>query len=181
MKLIQAMKQLKDLNVKAADLREKVGKNCALLTIETPTYKDQEKQIQEWIQAHHDVLREIMRLRLAVQRTNLLTSVTIELEGKMVTKSLAAWIHRRRDLALQEMQMWGSLGDRNLKESNVKTSPDGQVTEIRIKRFFDPELRDKRVAAYRSEPSIIDGTLEVVNATTDLMEDPPAEPATEAA
>lgn len=172
MKLIQAMKKLKDLKTKADDLRAKVGQHCALLSIETPTYGEkQQSQVTEWIQAHHDVLKEILGLRTSIQRTNLATKVSIELDGKHVTKTVAEWIHRRRDLAQAEMQMWSALGDRNLKEQNVQTSPGGPVTEIRVRRYFDPVERDKNVAAYRSEPSVIDGALEITNATTDLIEE----------
>lgn len=171
MKLIQGMKQLKELTTKAEDLREKVKKFCADLTIETPTYPDQRATVAGWIQSHSDVVKRIGELRLAIQRTNLATLVTIELDGKQITKPIASWIHRRRDLATLEGAMWGQLTDRNLKEQNLQTAPGGAVTEVRIRRYFDPAERDAKRELYRGEPSIIDGTLEVVNATTDLMED----------
>lgn len=170
MKLIQAMKQLKELMVKAEDLREKVGKFCADLTIETPTYPDQRATVDGWIQSHADILKRIAELRTAIQRTNMATMVTIELDGTQVTKPIAAWIHRRRDLAGLEGLMWAKLTDRNLKEQNLQTAPGGAVTEVRIRRYYDPAQRDAKRELFRSEPSIIDGALEVVNATTDLME-----------
>jgi hypothetical protein len=143
-KLIEAMKKLKDLNVKAEDLRKKVALNCADLSLETPLYgADQKATVDGWIQAHSDLLQEILRLRVAIQRTNLATPVTIELGGKQVSKSIAEWIHRRRDLAKLDMGMWATLGDRGLKEQNVQTSPGGPVTEVRIRRYYDPALRDK--------------------------------------
>ena len=40
------------------------------------------------------------------------------------------------------------------------------MTEVKIVRYFDPVERDRMIALYRSEPSLIDGTLEIVNATT---------------
>lgn len=170
MKLIEAMKKLKDLNVKAEDLRAKVAANAACLSIETPLYgADQKATVDGWIQAHSDILQEILKLRVAIQRTNLATPVTIEVGGKQVTKNIAEWIHRRRDLAKLDMDMWSKLGDRGLKEQNVQTSPGGPVTEIRVMRFYDPKQRDEKVGVYRSEPSVIDATLEVVNATTDLV------------
>ena len=170
MKLIQAMKKLKDLNKKAEDLRAKVKQYAADLTIETPMYPDQRRQVTEWIQAHSDILKEILNLRVAIQRTNLATDVKIELDGKHVVKSIAGWIHRRRDLATLEMNMWQCLSDRGLKESNIQTGPGLPITEVRIRRYFDPAERDAKHELYRSEPSVIDATLEVVNATTELME-----------
>lgn len=173
MKLIQAMKKLKDLAVKAEDLRKKVGLFCADLTIETPQYPEQAKQIAAWIQSHGDILKEVLKLRFQIQKTNLETPVTIELGGVQVTKSLAEWIHRRRDLAKFEMEMWSRLTDRNLKEQNLQTAPGGVVTEVRIRRYFDTAQRDAKIELYRSEPSIIDATLEVVNAVTELWEPAP--------
>lgn len=170
MKLIEAMKKLKDLNVKAEDLRKKVSLNCADLSLETPLYgADQKATVDGWIQAHSDLLKQILALRVAIQRTNLATNVTIEVGGKQVTKSIAEWIHRRRDLAKLDMDMWSKLGDRNLKEQNIQTAPGGPITEVRIRRYFDPKERDAKLELYRSEPSVIDATLEVTNAVTDLI------------
>jgi len=170
-KLIQAMKKIKDLTVKAQDLQGKIAQFCADLNIETPTYPDQKRQVSEWVQAHHDLVKEILGLRLAIQRTNLATPVSIEIDGKHLTKPIAAWIHRRRDLAAMELAVWSKLTDRNLKEQNIQTAQGGAVTEVRIRRYYDPAERDRQQAAYRSEPSVIDGALEVVNATTDLIEE----------
>ena len=171
MKLIQAMKQLKQLVIKAEDLREKVGKFCADLSFETPTYPDQRATVDGWIQAHSDVLVQIEKLRLAIQRTNMATLVTIDIDGKQITKPIASWIHRRKDLAEWEGLMWAKLTDRSLKEQNVQTAPGGAVTEVRIRRYYDPALRDAKRDLYRREPSVIDGALEVVNATTELIEE----------
>ena len=171
MKIIEAMKQIKDLQVKKDDLVQKVQKHCADLDYETPVYPEQKDQVQKWIQAHSDILKEILNLRFQIQRTNIATTVPIELGGAKVTKSIAEWIHRRRDLANHEMTIWMSLTDRNLKEGLLPSSnPQEQRREVKIRRYYDPVQRDKSIDLYRSEPGIIDRTLEVVNATTDLIE-----------
>lgn len=164
------MKQLKDLAVKAGDLQAKVAAHCANLDIETPLYADPRSQVAQWIQAHHDILKEAMRLRIGIQKTNLATQVTIELGGQQVTKSIAEWIHRRRDLAKAEMDVWAKLGDRGLKEGQIASTVGGEPRQVKIIRHFDPKERDAKLDLYRSEPSKIDGTLEVVNAVTDLIE-----------
>lgn len=169
MKIIEAMKRLKHLNEKAADLRVKVAQYCADLDYETPTYPDQKAQIEEWLQSHFDTLQEIARLRVAIQRTNLATEVAMDLENHTVKKTIAEWIHRRRDLAQLDGEMWGKLTDRGLREGVSQTSSGG-VKEVHIRRYFDPKLRDGRLALYKREPTIIDGYLEVVNAVTDLIE-----------
>ena len=169
MKIIEALKQIKDLARKAEDIRKKVANHSAYMNFETPMYPDQKGQVSEWIQAHTDILKEILRLRVAIQKTNILTSVTIEIDGKQVTKSIAEWIHRRRDLANLDRDMWKQLTDRNLREGNLAQST-GQIIEARIVRCYDPKEKDNKIAMYESEPSTVDAKLEIINAVTDLME-----------
>lgn len=170
MKIIEAMKKTSDLQRKASDLHDKIQRYCADYTHETPKYGDrQREQIDEWLQAHNDVVKEILRLKIAIQRTNLATQVSIELGGKTVTKSIAEWIIRRRELAEVQLKCWQSVGDRGLTEGYAMMS-SGEKQVVKIRRYYDPKQRDEMVELYRSEPSIINGTLEVVNAVTDLLE-----------
>lgn len=170
MKIIEAMKKIKDLQQKADDLATKAATYCANLNIETPVYGDTQKAtVDGWLQAHSDIMQEILRLRVAIQRTNLQTKVTVQLGDNKVEKSIAEWIHRRRDLANLEYQVWDRIGDRNLKEGEVKNS-SGDKVQVKIVRFYDPKTRDAKRELYRSEPNLIDSTLEVVNAVTDLVE-----------
>ena len=170
MKIIEAMKKLKDLQRKCHDLRNKVAVHCAGLSYETPPYGlEQRKTVEGWVQSHRDIVQEIARLRVAIQKTNILTLVTIDFGDKSVTKTIAEWIHRRRDLAQMDASMVAQLGDRGLKEQRGKDS-QGNDVEIKIVRYFDPKVRDELLNEFQSEPSIIDGRLEVVNAITDLVE-----------
>jgi hypothetical protein len=170
MKLIEALKQEKELLRKADDLAEKVHRYCADQSHETPVYGSRQKeQIDEWIQSHSDVLREVLRLRVAIQRTNLATPVTIELGGKQVTKTIAEWVHRRRSLANKERDLWAKIGDRGLREGVIRTSTN-EEQKVEIRRYYDPVQRDKMVDIFQGEPIKIDSTLEVINAVTDLIE-----------
>lgn len=169
MKIIEALKKTKDLQRKAEDLREKIRRHCVYLSMETPTYPDQTAKVSEWLQSHSDTLKEILRLRIAIQKTNLQTGVTLELEGKHITKTIAEWIHRRRDLAGYELKSWNDINDRGLKEGSYRT-PSGSDMEVKIIRCFDPAKRDQKVSDLSSEPSLIDAKLEIANAITDLIE-----------
>lgn len=169
MKLIEALKQIKELQRKASDLRDMIKRHCAISSLETPLYDNQKKKVESWLQSHRDLMKEILRLRIAVQRTNLQTDVTIELGGKQVTKSIAEWIHRRRDLAASDLMAWKVLSDRGIKEGQG-SGPGGNVIEIKVIRYYDPETRDSMVQLFDSEPVLIDGKLEIANAVTDLVE-----------
>ncbi len=170
MKLIEALKKIKELQRKAEDLRDLVKNNCARSSLETDKYPQQAQKVGGWIQSHSDILKEILHLRTAIQTTNLKTEVTIELGEKTVKKTIAEWIHRRRDLAGLELSMWVLLSDRGIKEGPI-AGPAGDLVEIKIVRFYDPSERDNNRTLYQSEPIIIDSNLEVVNAITTLIED----------
>lgn len=174
MKLIEAMKKVKDLEKKADDLKDKVSKYCCYVNIEGSTYPDQKNKIKEWVQAHQDILKEILGLRLSIQNTNLKTDVTIDLGGKQVTKSIAAWIHRRRDLAHKQLSIWRAMDDSRVKQLDgalARSQSSGDQREVKVERCYDPQEKDKNVDLYVTEPSIIDARLEVANAVTDLIED----------
>ena len=169
MKIIEALKKTKDLAQKADDLRGKIAGHSAISSLQTPEYDDQCAQVREWLQAHSDVLKEVVRLQIAIQRTNLETVVDVELGGKVVKKTIAEWIHRRRNMAAWELQAWKGLTDRNIQEGRSQM-PGGDVAEIKIVRYYDPKERDAAMDVFISEPSAIDGRLEIANAVTDLIE-----------
>lgn len=169
MKIIEAMKECKRLAEKVTDLRVKITQHCANMDYEKPVYADPRAQVAEWQQSIHDSLKRIEVLRVAIQRTNLATNVRIEIDGEAVEKSIANWIHRRRDLAGLEMASWTALTDRGLKDGFIN-SAGGTQTKVAVVRHFDPLARDKKIELYRNEPMLIDATLETVNAVTDLIE-----------
>ena len=169
MKIIEGLKSVKELARKASDLKDKIAKHSAYLSYETPVYPNQKQQVASWLQSYSDVLKEILSLKVRIQKTNLATSVTIELGGVPVTKSIAEWVIRRKDLASLEEASWRALTDRGLREETRREST-GQVTEIKIIRCYEPLERDKKIDVYSSEPSIIDGKLEITNAIQDLLE-----------
>ena len=171
--LIEALKKIKSQKKKAEDLRSKIKRYCAYKSTETAVYGDQPKQtvqIKEWLQAHSDIIKEVERLTLCIHRTNLTTEVEIELGGKVVKKSIAAWIIRRTELANYDRAAYSVLTDNHIEEGFEFTSNQEKI-EVKIVRCYDPKERDNKVALYDGEPFEINSKLEVVNATTTLIED----------
>lgn len=170
MKIIEAMKRVKQNKEKITDLQTKIGAVSANLSIETPLYGDETKnKIKEWAQSCDDLTRDNVQMLCAIQRTNLKTMVTIKFDEKSVTKSISEWVWRRREYALIDYNTWSKMTDRGLKEGPVRSSTEVPI-EVKISRHYDPEKRDKMLAMYKSEPHEIDSALEVVNAITDLVE-----------
>lgn len=172
MKIIEALKRNKDLKRKIEDLKVKIRDNCAYASVNTPVYGSKEKQtakIKDWLQSVNDTVKEILRLRIALQKTNLETQVLIEIDGDVISKSIAEWIIRRRELAVYNEICWKVLSNRGIREGFAQVSP-GENTKIEVVYCYDQEERDKNVELYRSEPFAIDAALEVANAVTDLIE-----------
>lgn len=171
MKIIEALKKIKDLHEKVDDLCIKINRYSADLDCETPIYPDQRKKVQEFVQSAIDSVKEISRLRFCLMKTNIQTPVAIDFGNKIVTKSIYEWMQRRQNLAAKEGVVWRSLDDKKHKsEYKSQLTPNSPAVIIKQRLYFDPELRDEMVERCRKEPGIIDSTLEVVNAVTDLIE-----------
>lgn len=170
MKIIEAMKRIKANKEKIADLQQKIRTHAANLSFETPVYGGEAREkIKEWVQSACDTAKENVRLLTAIARTNLRTEVTIELGEARVTKTITEWVWRRREYAATDLAIFQCLNDRGLKEGHLPQST-GTPMEVKIVRHYDPEHRDKWLAIFSREPHDIDAALEVVNATTDLIE-----------
>lgn len=169
MKIIEGMKQIKEWMGKVKDLQEKIAAHSADSDFETPAYVDQAGQVRQWLDSVRDTLKNIEQMRFRIQKTNLLTDVEIELGGNRIRKSIAEWIHRRRDLAGMERASWQALTDRGIREGTIKQS-NGVDREIKIRRYYDAKERDKLIEELKIEPGKIDARLEVINAITDLVD-----------
>jgi hypothetical protein len=169
MKIIEALKKIKDLKRKSDDLRVLIRDHSAISSVETPKYPDQKRQVELWMQSHNDILKEISRLKIGLAKTNLNTNVKIQFGDKTVEKTILEWIIRRRELVPEELLAYKIQTDRNIKEGQMKIQ-SGDMVDIKIQRFYDPKLREEKIMELTSEPYTIDGHLEIVNAITDLIE-----------
>jgi len=165
-----ALKQKKDLFLKASDLREKISALAAHMESEKSPlgYENPRNQIKLWLQQHKDIMTEIEKLTVAIQLTNCLTQVPILLNENTVTKSITGWIVRRQKLAEHEQHAWVGLNTR-LKPVITPKEKEGKSEVINVVYNFDVKERDVNVSLFRFEPTLIDSTLETVNATTELM------------
>ena len=171
MKIIEALKKFKLMERKLDDLTAKVRGNVAMMDYQESQYKDPKKQLQSWIDCHKDTLDEYSRLQIAINRTNLETKVSVELRpGKVVVKTIAEWLLRRRKLNQWEVHMWKQIRDTLMPTPVKDMGKDGEPRIAQVIRFYDVEERDAKVLELNEECTRIDGALEIVNAVTDLIE-----------
>lgn len=182
MKLIEGLKIQRDVMRKIDDLKKKIQTHASYSSIERPVYQvengdpsdqsAQTAQIKKWTQSCADMVKLLADIRLRIQYTNLITPVTIEVGGKNVTKSIADWIHWRRDFSSVMYSVASSLTDKSIREGVITTS-QGERQEVHIVRCYSPAQRDADMEEYRNMRYKIDSTLEIVNATTDMVDELP--------
>ena len=175
MTIIEGLKKIKLLKQKYQSQTERIANACAELGYENEqftygTAEEQQAMVGGLIKSCQDIVAEIENISLRISKTNIETPVTIELEGKHITKPIAGWILRRRELSALSAQPYDCLTDRGLqpKAYQVEGSDDTHVANV--VRFFDPKKRDEKKEQLKGEPLEIDGRLEVVNATTQLLQ-----------
>jgi hypothetical protein len=171
MKIIEGLKKIKYLKKKIQDLHEKINRFSADNDCDAPTYKDQTKQITEWTQSCSDLLKELSTLQFRIQKTNINTEISIELNGNVVTKSIYEWVHRVRDLIRDDLETWKSLNSSGMNEARKYNLP-GTSVEYIVKRrlYFDPVIKDKKIEELNLETSLIHSKLEITNAITNLLD-----------
>lgn len=169
MKIIEALKQLKLNTKKVADISARIALNSAKKSFEQSPYADPVAQVKEWCDQVEGLSKRNSELTLAIARTNAATQVTIELEGKQVTKSITEWIYRRRHGVLMDIAAVKALTNRGLKDEQIKQT-DNTILETKVVLHYDQKERDNRMDALQQEPTLIDTRLEMVNAVTDLLE-----------
>ena len=76
---------------------------------------------------------------------------------------------RRTELSGYDRKAWSGLTDRNICEG-FETNSANEKVQVSIVRCYEPKERDNKVGMYDEEPNLINSKMEVINATTDLME-----------
>lgn len=174
MKIIHAMKKIKANKEKITDLQQKIYQNSVNYEHEPSPYGTPEKtrqMVDGWVQAACDLTRDNVDLLCRIQKTNLSTMVTITLNNQDVTKSIAEWVWRRREYSKVDLKTWSSLSTKNLQTGLSKNTVQGAPDfKLMLVLHFDIENRDKMIATFTEENHLINAQLEVVNATTDLLD-----------
>lgn len=177
MVLIEALKEQKYTLRKMEDLRKKISAHCADLDCMQPTYgsaDEQKKKITEWLQAHNDLALNLTNLKKAILKTNLETIVEIQVGELKIKRSISEWIIRRREIIDFQLLAYNSLTDRNLSQQGLRTMGNieeaNKMKNARVRFYFDASDRDDKIELLKKEKENIDKTLEIVNATTLLIE-----------
>lgn len=170
MKIIEAMKRLKVILKRMQDNAQQVAVYSSILSTEKAHFgseDDQKKKVKSLVQANTDLAMEYLKLKSAIERTNLEVRVTMPDGGNY---SISELLVIRRVLAQPMVNTYNAMStasaDQRAKSGFGRTGEGAMPTAVRM---YSEEERNAGIARWQELYSAIDARLEVVNATTDLM------------
>jgi hypothetical protein len=170
MKLIEAMKGLKLLLKRMKDNWEHIEKYASILSTEKAVFESetaQRKEVASLVQANVDLEKEYRKNKKNIDYTNLTT--TVELDGKPFTIADLLIIKRTTHVPLT--QTFKALNPNSATSRyNRSHLVDGKAPQVI--QLFDEKEKNERMREIQDLYNRIDSFLEVVNATTDVVECP---------
>ena len=169
MKLIEAMKRLRVIEKRMESNRVSITEYASKLSTEMPRFQTREAQANEvksLVQSSNDLCSEYLRLKRAIERTNLETYV--ELQGERYT--IADLLVVKRKMAALMVATYRALND-SAAQTRLRSAPkfDGETPKVEV--LYDEKQKLENVRKWQDLADIIDSRLEVINATTDLVEE----------
>ena len=170
MKIVEALKNLKTIEKRVEKNCQRINQYAAWVSVETPAFETEERQkqeVQSLVQANLDLETEYLRLKTAIESTNLAVSVTIN--GKTYSISNLVTIKRKvkefRTRTYQALQANSAVT--RMQQIYAKGFDAGNPPKVVA--AFKEEEKNAKVREWEDFVSAIDGKLEVVNAETELQ------------
>lgn len=171
MMLVEAMKTLRVIEKKMSDNQIDIQRYASQVSTERPYFETEDKQraeLRKLVQSNTDLLKRYLSLKQRIEYTNLMT--VVDMDGERY--SLSELLVIQRKLAQVMFATYNSLND-NQGTSRLRNTPSPQgVTPPHVVRFYNEE--EKRAGARKWQDLInnITTRLEVINATTTLLDLP---------
>jgi len=170
--IVEGLKRLKLLEKRMTRNSEEIRRYSSLLSNEKPFFDTEEKQkreVKSLIQSNIDLETEYCKLKAMIDYTNLATKVVIEDEERTIHGWLT--VLRKTGNFLAETYKSMNTHEASMRQQRFRTQ---EGTTPTIVRLYDEN--DKRNGQRKWEDltkgKIIEGRLEVINATTTLVEPP---------
>lgn len=171
MTIVEGLKKLKLIEKRMARNNDEIQKYSSILSNEKPVFESENKQrdeVKSLIQSNIDLEREYCKIKAMIDYTNLVTVVTIGDE----TRTIHGWLTLMRKTGGSMMMTYRSLSTKEAegRQGRYRDHTTGQTPQVL--RLYDEN--DKRNGLRKWEDLIagkeIEGRLEVINATTQLVE-----------
>lgn len=170
MKIIEALKNLKTIQKRIEKNCAEITNYCAYLSNETPAFETEEKQLAEVasrIQANMDLESEYLRLKKAIETTNLNVKVVIG----AFTYTITELISIKRVIGKYHTMTYAALDSRqaSARLNVVYQRGIDPANPPKIISLYKEEDKNKNLREWEDFLSQIDGKLEVLNAETELQ------------
>lgn len=150
-------------------LRKAASKPSDIKTLEYGSATEQTDKVKELVQGALDKVCELGKLRHAVYLLNTTTELTLELDGKPVTKTVDHWIFRKdTGIALCTQILVEGLKDVEIPANRVVELENGKKELVQLIRFYSTEEKERCLALLLEEKRAIETALDRFNCTTEI-------------
>ena len=174
MKIIEAMKKLRVIEKRMMQNRDRISRYSSSVSTEKPlmvTEDEQRAEIKALVQANHDLLHEYLNLKCLIERTNLETKVEVSGFNGSISELLVV----RRKLAKLMAGTYEAMNDvegsKRLNTYGIRSRGEDGIRPDLV-RFYDEREKNDGLRKWQDIYESIDSRLEVINATTDLVDKP---------
>lgn len=178
MKIIHALKELPLIDKKITKNTQLLEKYSAAVAngehvkLSFKSIEEQTQEVNSLLQSNKDLVQSRASLRRNLAITNATVFVAIDGQERTITE----WIEYRQYGLKALMNTFSSLSDQRAVMEVVKT-PANPQEGVKVIKFYDEKFKNEELSKIMELQNKIDTTLEVVNATTDLIEAPVAKQA----
>jgi len=168
MKLIEAMKELKVIIKRMGKNTVQINEYAALPDTERLHFgtKDaQMKEIKSLIQANADLVDTYLKLKQRIEYTNLKTIV--EING--IKYSISEMLVLKRSLAKLMVSTFNALNDSQARSRSTSHLGRSEKSPI-VEKFYNESEKTNGQRNWDDLYHAIDSRLEVINATTELID-----------
>ena len=169
MKIIECLKQMKMNEKKIQKNVLQITQYSSIPSSEKPIFgseEEQKKEVKQLIQANLDLITRQTKLRVALQRTNMETEVII---GD-ITASIDYFLYMKTKGIGFTISTYNALSDRTARGRMMggNTTVDGKRPHV--EHMYDEKEKNTALRKYGDLEGEISARLEVINATTDIIE-----------
>lgn len=172
MMVVEGMKTLRIIEKKMASNAADIQRYASQVNTERPLFETEDKQkqaIKELIQSNVDLMKRYLTLKTRIEYTNLMT--VIDMDGDKYSISELLVIERK--LAAMMFATYNSLNDKE-GSSRLRSGyqPIQSGEQPHVVRFYKEEDKREQSRKWQDLMNNITVRLEVINATTPLLDLP---------
>jgi len=169
MKIIEALKKLKVIEKRMEKNRTQITQYASMVSTERPIFDTEEKQRKEvnsLIQSNNDLMREYLDLKGKIEKTN----ITVKVEMGGIQYSISDLLLIKRKMAKIMINTYEALNTSSAQSRLKHVSIGAGERSPQVVQLYDEKDKITGLDKWQDLYHNIDSRLEVINATTDLVE-----------